>query len=110
MTLDAIESSYEDGNKNLKISSITDESKVEVRYDKADDVSQVSVGEHGCTISRTVGGAVTTATITESGEVIVTHPSGSTFVFQNNGNVNLHAGNTLNLSDSQGVFKRCTCQ
>lgn len=109
LTLDAIETSYEDVNKNLKISSRMNESEVGVEHSKGGNVSKLAVGEGGCTISRTVNGKTTTVTITESGEAIVSHPSGSSLQFTNNGDVNLHASGTLNLTDSSGTFRRCQC-
>lgn len=95
LTIDTIESSYEDASRNLKISSKTDASEIALTYDKGGAVSQVVAGDDGITLTRTVGGSTTVFYISNSGELGFNHPSGSFLSVTNDGTVHLHAGCTL---------------
>jgi len=92
LTLDSVESSYEDANKNLKISSIMDESKIAVRHAKGDAVSEIVTGEDGVILTRVINGKTTTFSISESGDISFSHPSGSFLNVTSDGMVRLHAG------------------
>ena len=99
LTLDSIESSYEDDNKNLKISSITDESGVAVKYVKGNNSSEIVTGENGVTLTRVVNGKTTVFTINEAGDIGFTHPSGSFLNVTGDGTIHMHAGCTLILTE-----------